>query len=175
MTSDDKEKFILNDEKSFEQLYVSHARKLYRFCCYYIKNQEDAKEIIQEIFQSLWERRDQVEINVPIEQYLKKAIKLRIFKYFRDKSVREKHVMSFLNDQTTDENTTENSIMYYQLSDQIEILVDSLPDKTGEIFRLSRHQGLSHKEIAGMLLISEKAVEYHITKTIAFLRRALSE
>lgn len=175
MTLDDKPNYILNDEKSFEHLYLSQAKKLYRLCCYYVKNQEDSKEIVQDVFKSLWERKDTIEINVPIEQYLARAVKLSVFKYFRDKNIREKHINSISADYALSENNTENSVMFDQLSQQIETLVDSLPDQTGKIFRLSRHQGLPHKEIASMLLISEKSVEYHITKTIAFLRRALSE
>lgn len=161
------------DEKLFAELYKLHAKKLYQLCFYYIQNREESQELIHDVFKSLWERKEDLEIRISYENYLWRAVKIRVNRHFRDRALRKKHLPQVSGHLVVSENTTENMVMFAQLTKEIDLLLDTLPETTRRIFRLSREQGLSHKEIANMLSLSEKTIEYHITKCIRLLRKKL--
>ena len=167
--------FILSDPKSFEQVYKLHAKKLLKICVYYTGNQQESLEMVQDIFESLWNRRNELQIHSSIEHYLVRAAKLKSFRYIRDKSKRPEPAEPEQLYLCTSAHCAENNLMYTELSDQINLLVDHLPCQCRNVYTMSREQGLSNKEIASALLISEKAVEYHMTKALAFLRKNLTE
>jgi len=72
-------------------------------------------------------------------------------------------------------NYTENEVMVSSLSERITNLIENLPSQCRRVFKMSREQGLSNKEIASDLLISERAVEYHISKAVTSLKSHLTE
>ena len=95
--------------------------------------------------------------------------------YFRTKATRQKHLLKIARDLDEQENTTENTIAFRELSESIDELVEKLPTQCKRVFELSRQMGLKNKQIAAELLISEKAVEYHISKALNHLRSNLGE
>lgn len=164
--------FLLTEE-SFRLLYLSLAKRLYRLCHYYLRDEEEAREIVQEVFRSLWERRADLRLSGPPEAYLIQSTKNLINRHFRDKSTHQAHLNEAAALRPVSEETTEQMVLFSQLSARIAELVGALPGLTAHVFRLSREQGLGNREIAVRLDISEKAVEYHLTKSLAHLRRNL--
>lgn len=164
-----------NDEKSFEEVYLTYFKKLYRLCYQHIQDVEDSKEIVHDLFHSLWERRNSLVIETSLEGYLIGATKQKILKYLRDKISAQKHLAFATADYAEASHETENAFFFNVLTDQLEELTRQLPPQCGKVFVLSRTQGLSNIEIARTLAISEKAVEYHITRALTFLRKKLSE
>lgn len=164
---------ITIDEQSFEMLYRTYAKKLFRLCCTYLRDEEEAKEIVQGIFQTLWERRGELEIRSAPENYLIRAAKLQVNKHFRDKAIHDKHLAAIGMQASVQENTTEEMVLLQQLSGRVSSLLTQLPDATRRIFRLSREQGMGNREIAEEMQVSVKTVEYHISKSIALLRSGL--
>jgi len=67
-------------------------------------------------------------------------------------------------------NVTDDLVIFDDLSGAFEQAVNRLPEKSREVFRLSRMEGRSKQEIAKILHLSEKAIEYHLTKSIKELR-----
>lgn len=164
---------ITIDEQSFEMLYTTYAKKLFRLCCSYLRDEEESKEIVQGIFQTLWERRAELEIRSAPENYLIRAAKLQVNKHFRDKAIHDKHLALIGLQATAQENTTEEMVSFQQLSGRVSSLLTQLPDATRRIFQLSREQGMGNREIAEEMQVSVKTVEYHISKSIALLRNGL--
>ncbi|PSL33986.1 RNA polymerase sigma-70 factor [Dyadobacter jiangsuensis] len=161
------------DEQSFEMLYTTYAKKLFRLCCSYLRDEEESKEIVQGIFQTLWERRGDLEIRTSPEHYLIRAAKLQVNRHFRDKAIHDRHLEAIGRQATAQENTTEEMVSFEQLSGTVSSLLAQLPAATRRIFQLSREQGMGNREIAEEMQVSVKTVEYHIGKSIALLRSGL--
>lgn len=161
------------DEQRFTALFNQHWKKLFGFCCYHVQDTEQAREMVQDIFCSLWERRERQKINTEIANYLFGAARLKIANYFRDKYSRQehlKHIAAFQSETTYD---TEEAILYENLDGVVNSLVSSLPEKCREVYTLSRKKELTIPEIAGHLNIAEKTVEAHLSKALKFLRSRL--
>ncbi|CAG5003367.1 ECF RNA polymerase sigma factor SigW [Dyadobacter sp. CECT 9275] len=163
------------DEDSFVDIYNLYWEKVFSVCYANLGDEEPAKGMVQEIFKSLWERKDQLEITQSVERYLLRSAKLKVFEYIRNKKIREQHHESIAARQVQAVNYTENEVMLSSLSDRLRSLIETLPGQCRKVFRMSREDGLSNKEIASALFISERAVEYHITKAVTSLKSRLTE
>ncbi|GAB3250998.1 RNA polymerase sigma-70 factor [Larkinella harenae] len=163
------------DEQSFRDIYGRHWESVFAVCYNNLRDAEVSKGMVQDIFKSLWERRDELEITVSIERYLLRSAKFKVFEYLRNSKIRQEYTQEAISRAYTADNGTENDIFYNSLKEKINGLVETLPCQCRNVFKMSREQGLSNKEIAISLLISERAVEYHITRALSTLRANLSE
>jgi len=161
------------DKQTFETVYHMYWEKVYAVCYNNIREIEPAKEMVQDIFKSLWERREELELE-NVSNYLIRAAKFKTFEYIRNKTSQQKHICIKYQDCSHSSNCTEEKIHYNNLKEKVNILVDTLPCQCRRVYKMSREQGLSNKEIASALLISERAVEYHITKALGVLRLNLA-
>jgi RNA polymerase sigma-70 factor (family 1) len=169
------DKPIRIDESTFGQLYLQYWEKVYAVCFNNIRDTEYAKGMVQEIFKSLWERRNELEITTSVERYLLRSAKFKVFEHLRNSKSRKENTQKALSGYCNSTDCTENEVMYNCLKKQVDHLVDTLPCQCKNVFRMSREQGLSNKEIASTLLISERAVEYHITRALTTLKANLTE
>ena len=160
------------DPQSFERIYSLYWKKVYAVCYNNIKLVEVAQGMVQDIFLSLWERRDSITITSPIEHYLVRAAKMKVFEYIRNKTIHETHLAKIQESTVSSTSCTENEILYNDLNDHLQTLLNQLPAQSQRVYLL-RKEGLSNKEIAGIIEISEKAVEYHTTKTLRFLQQKI--
>ena len=163
------------DEDSFTEIYNLYWKKVYGVSFGKLKDSDLAKGIVQEVFKSLWERRESIEVIEHVEQYLTRSAKLKTLEYLRNKSIRSRHHEVIALNQILVYNNTENEVIHNNLVDTISPLIEALPPKCRKVFRMSRENELSNKEIASLLLISERAVGHHIQKAISFLRLRLEE
>jgi len=166
-------KFIKIDKQSFEKSYELYWEKIFSVCYGNVGETEIAKEMVQDIFKSLWERRNELEVE-KIENYLMRAAKFKAFEYIRNKVSRQKHHNFQAMDCSFSSNCTEEQVLFNDLKDKVDILVDTLPCQCKKVYKLSREQGLKTSEIAKLLQISERAVEYHITKATGRLKHGLA-
>lgn len=161
------------DYQSFKKVYELYWEKVFAVCYNNIKEIEPAKGMVQEIFKSLWERRSALEIE-KIEHYLIRSAKFKAFEYIRNKVNRQKHNEFHVMDCSVSSNCTEEQVLFNDLKDKVDVLVDTLPCQCKRVYKLSREQGMTNKEIAELLSISERAVEYHITKAMTKLKTGLA-
>ncbi len=161
----------LKDPEVFGELYALYSRKMYRFAVSFCGDRELAGDIVQDVFASLWERRDRLVIEGPAEHYFIRAVKLKVFQALRAQEVRRRHQDSLA--VSLFENSTSDDVYFRALQEDHSRRVQALPPRRQEIFRMSLEDGLSNKEISGRLSISEKTVEYHITHTVRFLKKFL--
>ncbi len=155
-----------DDHAAFETIYDRYWQKLLTLAIYKSNDREDAEEIIQDIFISIWNRRIELEIN-NLEAYLTQAVKLKLIDRLR-KKVKEKTKIDIGSILISTE-----IIDYLTVDDfakQVEISLKKLPRKTCEVYELSRNQQKTQKEIAELANLTSKAVEYHITKALKQLK-----
>ena len=161
--------------KNFEKIYREHSRKLFRICLVFVKNEEIAAEMVQDIFCSIWERRDTLKIEGNLENFLYRSAKFKYYNHYRNIKTKARNLEEYWRYQEKNENTTEDKVVFGQVSEQVDQLVERMPDKRKEVYKLSRQKGLTNKEIAQHLLISEKTVKNHLTKSLAYIRVNLGE
>ncbi len=162
------------DLKAFDILYNTYSQKLYGFAFSMLKNHEDAKEIIQETFFKIWNKRQQLDPTCPIRTFIfsvayHNAIDL-IRKRLKDERFRA-HVQARLSEYENNAETASNCMEMIRILNQV---VGNLPEKRRQIYRLSREEGLSHKEIAEKLNLSTKTVENQINLALKDIRENLS-
>ncbi len=167
----DKDAFIIT-RSSFEQLYQQYWERLYTFCLKTIEDDEAAKEIVQDVFKSLWERRETLRLQ-EVERYLIRSVKFRAYEQIRNRVIRAQHHEVIFHHTKT--HYIEDELGVQELLSRIKHLVSTLPKQCKNVFKLSREHGLSNREIASRLLISERAVEYHISRALRTLKTHLSD
>jgi len=161
------------DEKAFEIIFNRYWDKVYSVCYRGTRAREESREMTQDIFKSLWERRKTLPIEGPLTDYLNKSARYQVYNYYRDQSTHKRHLDCFFMSYCGEENCTENQVLYEQLEDRLGKLIDQLPCACKTVFQLSRQKHLSHKQISELLNISTSTVEYHITNALRYLEKAL--
>jgi RNA polymerase sigma-70 factor (ECF subfamily) len=161
------------DLTAFSSLYKIYSNRLYRFALGYLKSEEEAEELIQEVFTIIWEKRKELKEELSFRSFLFTIAFNIIKKHFRTRAQLARYLgQAPVSD--TDNNTTELT-NYNSLKQYIDELVEQLPLKRKEIFIRSRYKGMSIMEIAREMNISHKTVENQITEALRFLRTHLNE
>lgn len=161
--------------EGFKQLYHAHVRDMYMICYQQLRDKPSCQEIVQDVFQSLWERKYTLSLNGPVEHYLKRAVKLKVIDHIRQKKRDTHHLDCALADFCSSENSTEETVYLHELENKLGQLVDRLPCRCRQVYQLSREKGFSIQEIASSLLISENTVKAHLTKALNMLKKNLPE
>lgn len=169
-----KAQSIRIDRATFEVVYQLYWEKVYTILYNQLREAEPAREIVQDIFKSLWERRETL-IMENAEHYLIRAAKLKAFEYIRNKVSREKHIHMKMSSCDSSTNCTEEHILFNSLKGKVNDIVDTLPCQCRRVYRMSMEEGMANKEIAQALLITERAVAYHMAKATSTLRLELAE
>ena len=160
-----------DDQRAFSELYDRYWRKMFAVAVHRLNDSMDAEECVQDVFSNVWCRRKELEINHTLNTYLATAIKYRAIRLL-DRQYKKEKTQLYVAEQFS--HAADASFIEKELREGIEISVKALPEKCQLIYRLSREQGHSHKQIARQLSISEKAVENQITKAIKVIRRGLA-
>lgn len=159
------------DHGAFTVLYNRYWDKLLAIAYNHTRDKSSAKEIVQNLFVGLWNRRKDLNISSPAN-YLATAIKFAVFKEYYRKQKRETSLADKLTFEV--EHEIEEKISAKFLQQYIYGIVETLPEKCRLVFKLSREQHKTNLEIARELGISEKTVEMHITKALKTIRTELN-
>lgn len=166
---------VQGNEQAFARLYDMYAEKLYYFAIRFLLSKEDAENLTQEVFVKIWETRDRLDTNYSFNAYLFTIAKNTIFNIHR-KKLNELAYRDYLGNHVDFHHyKTENDVHLKDLQNQIDKCIEVLPAQRKKVFELSRRDGLSHKEIAEQLNISEKTIETHIRLALKSLRLVLND
>lgn len=166
------EKVKLGDSVAFALLYDQYWLKVYNFTQLYITSSFDVSEIVQDVFVKVWEYRESFDKSQNFDGFLFITTRNIIFNYTR------KH-FNELNFKMTALRGIENSYSIEEeldaadLKKYIDELIAQLPPQRQRIFRMSREEHLSNREIAERCAISEKAIERQITLALKFIKENL--
>ncbi|QBQ42075.1 RNA polymerase sigma-70 factor [Sphingobacterium psychroaquaticum] len=160
----------IGDKEIFGEIYDHYWKRLLAISFQHTKDKELAEEIVQDVFVSVWQRRQDVQID-NLDRYLATAVKFSTFKFLqrrrRQELIREEvlpHDQMQLDEEAIDARF---------LQEYVNGVVETLPDRCRLVFQLSRSEQMTHREIADTLDISEKAVEANITRALKVLRVSL--
>ena len=156
--------------RAYEYIFTTLYNPLLNLADGIVMDEAIAEEVIQEVFIKLWERKTQLADDTKLFPYLLTSVRNRCYNYLRDQKVEAKYKQYQLHQYREE-------ILQYDVTNDDEELIQQLhaaiaemPEKCQEVFRLSRFEGLSHKEIAGQLSISTKTIENHITRAMKILK-----
>lgn len=161
------------DRLAFEIIYHRYKGLLYVHASKHLRNQEEAKDIVHDIFSNLWQNRIALHIQENLTAYLYQAVRNRVINHQLKSQRADEYVTSlqgFINHAQVD---TDHRVREKMLMELIEHEIASLPPKMRTVFELSRKEGLSHKEIAEQLHISEQSVRSHVKGALKILRLRL--
>lgn len=162
------------DESAFKEVYLRYWKEIYKTAYVKLHSRELAEELTQNLFVDLWKRRQTTRIE-SLSCYLFGSLKWSIINHYKSQLVKEKY-QDHLNAQPhRATNSTDEFVLHRDLSHALNEGIALLPKKTREVFKLSRIENRSTKEISIALNISEKSVEYHITRSIKSMRFYLKE
>ncbi len=165
------ERLKTGDESALEIIYERYWEKLFICSFNILKDRQACEDILQEIFIRIWNNRNKIEFSVSLKAYLFAATRYEVYRHIRHGSVTEE-IFTQLHDRLHTP-SFHGHIEHKELIRQIDFIIDSLPPKCKEVYKLSREEQLSHKEIASRLNISTKTVENQLTKALRHLRTSL--
>ncbi|AYL93885.1 RNA polymerase sigma-70 factor [Mucilaginibacter celer] len=158
------------DHDAFIEIYQRYWRRMLAVAWNHSKDKTVAKDIVHEVFLSLWERRDAVEIK-SISAFLSTAVKFGVFKHYQREKNRAD--LAKANYEFTDITHDEAKLDALFLQEYINGIVEEMPEKCKLVFRYSRDLGLKNAEIAEKIEISEKGVEANLTRALKIIRGEL--
>lgn len=164
-----------NSITAFDSLFYKYSDKLYSFAFSLLKNREDSKEIVQEAFSRIWQKRNELDSSKSFKSYLFTIsynliidqLRLRL----KDQEYRNSVGEYFDLNVVSNNNKTDYNI----IDCQVKSAVEELPKKRKQVYLLSRENGLSQKEIADKLGISVKTVENQINLSLKQIRMRLGK
>jgi RNA polymerase sigma-70 factor (ECF subfamily) len=156
---------------AFNEIYNRYSGLLYVYA-FRITNgeEEDAKDMVQELFISLWDKRGQVIFTSSLSSYLYTAVRYRFLKLVAHRKVRAGYAEDFLKVMEEGVAATDLYILEKELMREVEQHVDALPEKMARIFRMSRFEFKSTEEIAAEMNLSEKTVRNLMSSAVKTLR-----
>jgi RNA polymerase sigma-70 factor (ECF subfamily) len=163
-----------SDRNAYEQLFKMYYTPLVSFARNIIRDTDAAEDLVQEVFVKIWERKHTIEIKTSVKAYLYMAVKNHCLN-----KLKTEQRNAFLNDEMADDvrvatNNTEEYSNTIELSKHIDNALNLLPPKCAVIFKMSRFEDKTYKEIAESLELSVKTVENQMGKALSIMRGALS-
>lgn len=152
---------IKNDDRvAFYNLYERYCRRLHGFVLRYIKQNDDAEEIVQEVFVKIWESRNKIDAYSSFEAFLFTIAYNTTISLLRKRASETKYMNHLKSlQQPVNFPNLIDEIHFNELNDWVQLLLNELTPRQKEIFQLSREEGLTHDEIARKLDISVNTVK----------------
>ena len=162
------------DVYSFDEIYKKYNKKIYSFSLKFLKNKEDAENVVQELFLNLWRKRADLKDQYNFDSYLFTITYNMIRKHFRKLQREEKYHADYGKSIPLVDDSTNTDVEYNNLIELAEAAINHLPARQKEVYHLSMKKGLTSKEISIKLGISKRTVENHKHRAKAYLRKAFS-
>ncbi|MGK6353008.1 RNA polymerase sigma factor [Parapedobacter sp. DT-150] len=174
------EEAILNrlkqdDSQAFEAIYRRYWERLFNQAYNHLRDENDTKELIQDLFAEFWQRRHTLDIHTSLSGYLQSALKFKVFNYMKATVVREKYATTVKQHKFVSHSPVEEAINYAELQVALHTALQMLPTQPRRVYELRQGDGLSYAEIANALHISISTVEKHMMKALKHIRRRLKQ
>ena len=158
------------EEAAYIELYQRFKGILHLHAYRKLGNFEEAKDVVQELFAIIWDKRESLPLTNNFSGYLYQTLRNRIFNIIAHKKVESGYATSISQFLQGENASTDHKIRERDLAQRIELEINNLPPRMREVFLLSRRSYLSHKEIAQELNISESTVKNQIKNALKILR-----
>lgn len=166
---------LLTNKHEFELIFKQYYRQLCSFAFGFMKQTDDAEEIVQDVFVNLWKNKDSLHITVSLKAYLFLSVRNACLNKLKHIKIREQYKQFNQDKLNNSFDDVQKSVESDETEQAIWKAIDKMPKERRKVFVLSRFDGLSYKEIAEKLNISTKTVENQISAALKFLRIELKK
>ncbi len=163
------------DETAFEMIFRTHYQALCNYAFSFLRDRDEAEEIVQTTFFNFWEKRQNISIQTSLKSYLYRAVRNSCLNTLKHGKIKLKHEQETMAISSEGHETVAESIIGEELDQKIATAMLALPEQCRLIFKLSRFEELKYAEIADQLNISIKTVENQIGKALRIMREQLRE
>jgi RNA polymerase sigma-70 factor, ECF subfamily len=168
-----QKEMVLAHETAFEAAFRQHYGVLCNYACTYLRDRDEAEEIVQSVFLAFWEKRHSLEVHTSVKAYLFSMVRNASLNLITRKKMQEKYAQEkLLTAQSADNNQPVESD---ELAQRIAAALQKLPEQCRVIFTMSRFEELKYAEIAAELNLSVKTVENQIGKALKIMREQLRD
>lgn len=164
----------LNDA-DFEMLFKTHYKALHAYATVILKDEDDAEEIVQQLFLKFWEKRDLLNVQTSLKAYLYKCVYHDSLNYLKHQKVKSKYEDFTQYRMDNVYAPAGNRLELSELQSQINLALNDLPEQCRTIFQMSRFEELKYREIADELGLSIKTVENQMGKALRIMRIKLAD
>lgn len=161
------------DYTAFDGLFNRYSESIFAFVFSISKDSFTAEEITQTVFAKIWEKRMQIDEHFSFKSFLFRITYNETISYLRKEKAEKKRIEVFTSAKSYLSNETEYLVEFRSQESVARDIIDNFPERRKQIFKLSREQGLTNREIAGQLQISVKTVENQINSALKVLRKEL--
>lgn len=161
------------DIKAFENMFKHYYPLLVVFAIKYVADRDIARELVQDFFARLYEKRQGLTIETSLRSYLYRSVHNSCINYINQRSLHDRHLKKLELEKDIYEDP-DKVFQTTELQQKINDVVDQLPSQCKKIFRMNRYEGLKNEEIAETLNLSRRTVETQISKALKILRSRLS-
>ncbi|MCK8524269.1 RNA polymerase sigma-70 factor [Aquimarina sp. D1M17] len=160
------------NEKVFESVFKEYFKVLTIHAKKYVLDLDIAKDITQETFVKLYEKREELVIHTSLKSFLYTAVRNRCLDYIKLNKIRQNHkdAIAYQSATNSEEEEEDKEIRITELKQKIHKVIQTLPSQNQKIFMLSRFEGKTNQEIADELNISKRTVETHISNALKKIR-----
>lgn len=158
---------------AFAKLYIAFYDKVYSVALHYLKIHELAEDSTQQVFLKLWERHSTLASVDDIDAFVFITARNEIFNSLRKRSMQESYRELIRELFLQETGSPEEMLILKQRARLVQRVIDRLPERQRQAFRLSREKGLRYKEIAGIMRISVPTVKEHISNALQQIRSSL--
>jgi RNA polymerase sigma-70 factor, ECF subfamily len=163
------------DTASFELLFKSEFKGLCHFAVQYVKDLDSAKEIVQEVFLGIWQKKETIDLSKSVKSYLTTSVRNRCLNHLRNQKKFNSEIIEIEDTTAGNHYQQADKLVEEEVRRKIESAIKELPEKCREIFILSRYERLKYQQIADHLDISVKTVETQMSKALQQMRIRLAE
>lgn len=168
-----QKELIPGNETAFEAVFRQHYAVLCNYAYTFLRDRDEAEEIVQSVFLAFWEKRLSLEIHTSIKAYLFSMVRNASLNSLIRKKMQEKYAQQKL--QNSDSSESIQPVESEELAQRIAAALQKLPEQCRVIFTMSRFEELKYAEIAAELNLSVKTVENQIGKALKIMREQLRE
>lgn len=161
------------DYHALDALFKRYSESIFAFVFSISKDSFVAEEITQTVFVKVWEKRRQIDEHFSFKAFLFRITYNETISYLRKEQAEKKRIDSYASTKSYLSNETEYLVEFKSQESAARAIIDSFPERRRQIFKLSREQGLTNREIAGQLGISVKTVENQINSALKVLKNRL--
>jgi len=162
-------------DQAFELLFRSHFRELCLLSVRYVKDMEISREIVQDSFMSLWEKRATIDPSRSAKAYVATTVRNKSLNYLRDNRKFDSGLLGIEKLYPEEHSEISDPLVADEIRRKIRAATESLPEKCREVFVMNRNEQLKYHEIADKLGISVKTVETQMSKALQHMRDHLKE
>ncbi|HTL09798.1 MAG TPA: RNA polymerase sigma-70 factor [Chitinophagaceae bacterium] len=165
----------LSADKAFEQLYKSSFKGLCTYAYTIVKDEANAEEIVQQVFFTIWDKKNRFDFDLPLTAYLYRAVHNASLNHLKHQKVRTGAEPEIASQWKQAAEPADKKTIHKELEQRLSTALNELPAQCRIIFQLSRFEYLKYHEIARELGLSAKTVENQMGKALRLMRSKLAD